>query len=644
MTVTIDGRDVASILTLVSGSSVRGAGPGPGPGDDGEGSIVGDGAGAGYDPDAVRARYLAERDRRLVPGRSDIRELSTDEHFARFRDDPFTPRIERDPVVDDVDVVIVGGGIAGLLAGVELRKRGVERIRIIDQAGGVGGTWYWNRYPGVMCDIESYIYLPMLEELDYIPTERYASGGEILHHLEQIAERYDLVADGLFHTDVRRAEWDEAASRWRVSTDRGDDLTSRCYVLAVGILNLLKLPDVEGMEDFAGASFHTARWDYGYTGGGPGEPMTELGDKVVGLVGTGATGIQVVRPLADAARHVYVFQRTPSAIGVRGNRPTPDDFAEALEPGWQQARMDNFQAIMLGRPVDEDLVDDGWTHDFASVHNPPRWEGMSIEDYLRSAEENDYRIMEEHRARVEALVEDPATAERLKPYYRYLCKRPCFHDEFLSAFNEPNVTLVDCPTGFDRVGEQGPVVDGEVYEVDCLVYGTGFEPELTPVYRRAGHEIVGVGGQRLADKWAEGASSLYGMMTRGFPNLFIMPAPGQQAVVTVNYTQLAVLGAEVVGRVVEQLAARGAEAFDVAQAAEDEWTAAVVDSFVDASAVMSACTPSRINNEGHPEDLNPRNGNFGRGFGNYFRYRDRLHGWLDAGDLDGLELTGAEGR
>jgi cation diffusion facilitator CzcD-associated flavoprotein CzcO len=592
-----------------------------------------------FDPEAVRARYLAERDKRLLPGRADIRDLRHDERFARYRDDPFTPVAPRDPVTDEVDVVIVGGGMAGVLAGARLREAGLERIRILDQAGGIGGTWYWNRYPGVMCDVESYIYLPMLEELDYVPKHRYAYGEEIRLHLQAIAERFDLVSDALFHTGVTRAAWDDDAARWRVQTDRGDEVTCRYYVLAVGILNLMKLPAIPGMEDFAGHAFHTARWDYAYTGGGPGEPMDRLADKVVGLVGTGASGIQCVPPLAEAAKHLYVFQRTPSAIGVRGNRPTDPAFAAQRVHGWQQTRMDNFQAIMLGRQVDDDLVDDGWTHHYAAVQHPPRWKGMTPAEYVRSGEEVDFGVMEDHRRRVEELVADTATAEILKPHYRYLCKRPCFHDEYLLAFNRPDVTLVDCPAGFERVTERGPVVDGTQYEVDCLIYGTGFEAELTPLYRRAGHEIVGRGGVTLAEKWADGASSLFGMMSRGFPNLFVMPAPGQQAVVTVNYTQLAVLGARFIGGVVGRLEERGVAVFDVSAAAEEQWVEKIVESFVDASSVMAACTPSRINNEGHPELLNPRNGNYGRGLGDYFGYRDLLEGWLEAGDLEGLELA-----
>ena len=330
-------------------------------------------------------------------------------------------------------------------------------------------------------------------------------------------------------------------------------------MLAPGILNLMKLPAIDGMEDFAGHSFHTARWDYEYTGGGANAPLENLKDKTVALIGTGASGIQCLPPLAASARAVYVFQRTPSAIGERGNRPTQKGFGDTLEPGWQKARMDNFQAIMIGRGAEVDQVDDGWTHHYAVVNNPPRQKGMSLAEFIENAESIDFKIMDEHRRRVEELVEDPETAEILKPYYRYICKRPCFHDEYLSAYNSPNVSLIDCPGGFERITRTGPVVNGQQYEVDCIVYGTGFEPERTPLYRRAGHDIIGRDGVTLAEKWADGASSLYGIMTRGFPNLFLMPAPTQQAVVTVNYTQLAVAGAEFVTGAISLLRQQGVE-------------------------------------------------------------------------------------
>ncbi|HVU73859.1 MAG TPA: NAD(P)/FAD-dependent oxidoreductase [Mycobacteriales bacterium] len=593
----------------------------------------------GFDAERIRAKYLAERDRRLVPGRAAIRELSEDQHFASYRRDPFTPVQEREPVRDEVDAVVLGGGIAGVVAGANLRKAGVQSIRIVDQAGGIGGTWYWNRYPGVMCDVESYVYLPMLEELDYIPTRRYAFGEEIRTYLQRLAEHFDLVDGALFHTGVTRAEWDDSIHRWRITTDRGDSFTCRYYVVAPGILNLMKLPAIPGMEDFQGDAFHTARWDYSVTGGAPGEPMTKLKDKVVGLIGTGATGIQCLGPLAEAAKHVYVFQRTPSAIGVRGNRPTEPEFAASLKPGWQQERMDNLQAVILGKPVEVDLIDDGWTRHYAAVQAPPPKGTTDLAAYGRRLEELDYRIMEEHRARVMEIVKDPVTADILKPYYRYLCKRPCFHDEYLHAYNSPNVTLIDCPSGFDRVSERGPVIDGVEYPVDLLVYGTGFEAELTPLPRRAGHEVVGRGGRTLAEKWGAGAKTLYGLMMRGFPNMFVMPAPGQQSVVTVNYTHLAVLGGEILGRLVTQLREHDAEVFEVAEDAENAWTDQILAKFVAGGAVLSACTPSRINNEGDPGGRDPHGGNFGGGQGDYFAYRDLIEDWLSAGTLRGLELT-----
>jgi cation diffusion facilitator CzcD-associated flavoprotein CzcO len=590
-----------------------------------------------FDPAVVHAKYLAERDKRLVPSRAAIRDLTHDEYIAGYQADPFTPYTEREAITDDPDVVIVGGGIAGILAGAHLRKAGIERIRIVDQAGGIGGTWYWNRYPGVMCDVESYQYLPMLEELDYIPARRYAYGEEIRQHLQAVADRFDLVPDALFHTGVTQTIWDDGAGRWKVHTDRGDVLSGQYYVLAAGILNLMKLPAIPGMDDFDGRAFHTARWDYGFTGGGPGEALTDLSDKAVALIGTGASGLQCLPPLAEAAKHVYVFQRTPSAIGVRGNRPTDPSFAEGLQPGWQKARMDNFQSIILGRPVDTDLTDDGWTHHYAAVQNPPRREGMSPAEFIRTAEERDFAIMEEHRQRIDQLVTKPDVAAALKPYYRYLCKRPCFHDEYFDAYNRDNVTLIDCPAGIERITKQGPVVDGQQYEVDGIIYGTGFEAEVTPLPRRIGHEVVGRGGISLAEKWADGAATLFGMTSRGFPNMFVMPAPGQQSVVTVNYTQLAELGAEFLAGTVELLQKQGVEVFDVNADAEADWIRQVIDTYTDPSAVMSACTPSRLNNEGNPAGVRPRDTNFGERFGDFFAYRDLLEGWLASGSLDGLD-------
>jgi cation diffusion facilitator CzcD-associated flavoprotein CzcO len=591
-----------------------------------------------FDPEAVHAKYAAERARRLGVDRTDNVALTHDGRFQEYLTDPFTTYAPRNPVADDVDVLVVGAGLAGVIMGVQLREAGFDRIRFVDKAGSFGGTWYWNRYPGLMCDVEAYIYMPMLEEMGVIPTMRYASGEEIRLHLEAIAEKFRLGDGALFHTNVESSTWDEDAARWVIATDHGDEIRAKYVVMCVGILNLPKVPALPGLKDYTGESFHTARWDYTYTGGSATDPnMTNLADKTVAVVGTGGSGIQCVMPLAKSAKHVYVFQRTPSAIGWRGNHPTTPEFIESRYPGWQQERTDNFSSVMIGRPVDVDMVDDAWTEYMARVANFTGEPGMSEEELALAAEAFDYSVMEQHRIRVDEMVDDPTVAEALKPYYRYLCKRPLFHDDYLKAFNEPNVTLVDCPTGIEAVTPTGLVANGEDFAVDCIVYATGFEAESTPFSRRAGHDIIGRGGVSIAEKWESGATSLFGMMTRGFPNLFIMPAPGQQAVVTVNHTLITVEGAEHIAATVAQLDARGVRVFDVSRQAETEWSQEILDSYVDSSAVMAACTPSRINLEGNPSAALPLNGTYGGGLGDFFGFRDMLAAWRDKGDLAGLE-------
>jgi cation diffusion facilitator CzcD-associated flavoprotein CzcO len=593
-----------------------------------------------FDADRVREKYQQERAKRMTESRGVIHDLKADERFAEYTADPFTPFVEREPVTEEVDVAIIGAGMAGVVVGAKLRDAGVRKIVLIDKAGGIGGTWYWNRYPGVMCDVESYIYMPMLEELNYVPTTRYAFGDEIRRHLEAVATKYGLVDDALFHTGVETSEWDDESSRWIVRTDRGDAVRAHYLIMAPGILNLMKIPVIPGMDEFEGRIFHTARWDYEYTGGSQEDPrLTKLADKVVGVVGVGASGIQAVPPLAESAKHVYVFQRTPSAIGERGNRPTDPEFAEELRPGWQRERMENFSAVMIGRAVERDLVNDGWTLHTAWLNNPKVPEGMTPAEIAAMVEQNDFRVMEEHRHRIEEIVQDPATAEGLKPYYRYGCKRPCFHDEYLLAFNRPNVTLVDCPAGVEELTRHGAVANGVEYEVDCIVLATGFEGELTPFARRAGHTIIGRGGITMAEKWQDGVLSLHGMTTHGFPNMFIMPAPGQQAVTTHNYTHLMVVGAEHVAATIAALEAQGVEVFETTEEAEQGWTDIILSTWRDNSAFMAACTPSRLNFEGDPTMLNPRSGAYGGGYGDFFGYQDLLTQWRAAGDFEGFALT-----
>ena len=584
---------------------------------------------SGFDREAVQRKYAEERDRRVQGNRASVSDLWRDERLAAYLDDPFTDFIERDPVTEDVDVAIVGAGIAGVVTGAKLKDQGDYKVALIDTAGGVGGTWYWNRYPGVMCDVESYIYMPMLEEMGYVPTRKYAFGEEIREHIDAIARKYDLLDDALFHTRVEESRWDDDAARWVITTDRGDTVRARYLVMAVGILNLVKLPAIPGHEKFRGKSFHASRWDYAYTGGGPGDDrLTNLADKVVGIIGTGATSIQCVPPVGESAKHTYVFQRTPSAIGVRNNFETPEEWAASLQPGWQKDRMENFTAVMAGREKERDLVADAWTEHMAKVSTYRGEPGWTPEQIAEGAERFDYEVMEFHRRRVEQEVHDPEVAERLKPYYRYLCKRPLFHDEFLAAFNNPKVTLVDCPRGVEEVTERGVIVDGTEYELDCIVYATGFEAEVTPFPRRAGHPIFGRDGLPIAEKWKDGACTLHGMMTRGFPNLFLSPGPGQQGVVSVNHTHVMVTGGEHIAAAIAKADRAGVRSIEPTEEAEAAWVAKVEEGFADRTPFMLACTPSRLNFEGDPSLQNPRNGSYGGGYGDYFGWKQILDDWL----------------
>ena len=490
---------------------------------------------AAFDADALREKYRYERDKRVrIDGNDQYQEMAGT--FAHFLDDPYVEPVAREPLLDEVDVVVIGGGFGGLLAGARLRQAGVDGVRIVEKGGDFGGTWYWNRYPGAMCDVEAYIYLPLLEELNYVPKQKYTEAPEILAHSRAIGEHFDLYRDACFQTEVTELRWDAGAARWIVSTNRGDAMRARFVVMASGPLHRPKLPGIPGIESFAGHSFHTSRWDYGYTGGGPEGGLTGLAGKRVGIIGTGATAVQAVPHVGAAAEQLFVFQRTPSSIDVRNNRPTDPEWAASLESGWHQHRMDNFNSLVSGVYQPEDLVSDGWTDIIGKLLIRIRTSDqpdLSPDGVTSTLELADFDKMNEIRARVDTIVNDPVTAESLKPYYRQFCKRPCFHDEYLQTFNRPNVTLVDTDgRGVDRVTERGVVVGETEYELDCLIFATGFEVG-TDYARRAGCEIIGRGGRTLTEKWASGVRTLHGMHTRDFPNLFIFsPA---QAGFTVNF-------------------------------------------------------------------------------------------------------------
>ena len=589
----------------------------------------------GFDPKALKAKYRAERDKRLrTEGNEQYVEIKG--RFAHYLEDPYVAPITRAPLADEVEVVVIGGGFGGLLAGARLREAGISDIRIIEKGGDFGGTWYWNRYPGAACDIESYIYLPLLEEVGYMPVEKYTRAPEILKYCRQIGEHFDLYKGAVFQTEVTELRWDDAASRWIIKTNKGDAMRARFVIMANGPLHRPKLPGIPGVESYKGHSFHTSRWDYGYTGGDPMGNLTGLKDKVVGIIGTGATSVQCVPHLGASAKHLYVFQRTPSSIDVRNNRPTDPEWVKSLKPGWQQARMDNFNALISGVEQDEDLVNDGWTDIIVNLGVVARNRGQKTngKNAGKLLELADFRKMEQIRARAEAIVKDPNVAEALKPYYRQFCKRPCFHDEYLDTFNRPNVTLVDTNgKGVERITEKGIVANGKEYELDCLIYGTGFEVG-TGYARRAGYEVYGRGGQSLTDKWKDGVATFHGFFSRGFPNMFIVS--NAQSGFTANFPHMLSAQSHHMAYVIKHCADRQVRTLEASQEAESEWIETIMDVAMQRQKFLEECTPGYYNNEGKPSAAAVRNGPYGAGS---IAFIELLEKWRAEGSLRGLELN-----
>jgi cation diffusion facilitator CzcD-associated flavoprotein CzcO len=595
------------------------------------------------DTEVLRRRYAEERDKRLRPdGNDQYLRLTGD--FAHYLDDPYKPWTERVPRTDHRTVVCIGGGFAGLVTGARLREAGVD-VRIIEKGGDFGGTWYWNRYPGAQCDTASMVYLPLLEETGHMPTEKYVHGPEILAHCRRIGRQFGLYDDALFHTEVTGLTWDEARARWVIETSRDDRLTATFVVLGTGPLSVPKLPGIPGMGSFRGHSFHTSRWDYDYTGGAPktpkipenpqGTPMRMLADKSVGIIGTGATAVQCVPHLSRACRELYVFQRTPSSVDVRNNHPIdPDWFAEIATPGWQRRWLENFTANQAGGTADEDLVQDGWTDIARRIRAriarlPP--EDLNPAAMLAAYEESDFEKMEEIRARADAIVRDAGTARNLKAWYRQLCKRPCFHDEYLQAFNNPNTHLVDTNgRGVEQITATGVVAAGREYELDCIIYASGFEVG-TPYTRRAGFEVTGRSGT-LSEYWADGMRTLHGIHVRGFPNLlFVQPTQGANLISNVPHN--IVDSARTIAVTIRHALDHGFGTVEPSQDAEDAWVTLLLSG--PGSMIGGPdCTPGYYNNEGQDP------GAFlGRGYpygpSAYFAYVDK---WRASGTFDGLEF------
>jgi len=596
------------------------------------------------DREALRRKYREERDKRLRPD-GNAQYLEPTGRFAHFVDDPFTPRVEREPCTEDLTVAFIGGGFAGLCAGARLAQAGITDFRILDGAGDLGGVWYWNRYPGAMCDTAAMVYLPLLEETGHRPSMKYVFAPEIFAHAQRIARHFGLYDRALLSTSVTGIEWDEAAARWIISTDRGDRIRARFVGMGTGPLHRPKLPGIPGIESFAGHCFHTSRWDYGYTGGDPaGAPMTRLADKRVGIIGTGATAVQCIPPLGRDAKELFVFQRTPSSIDVRNNHPIDPAWFAALQPGWQQQWLMNFATLQTGGFADEDLVHDGWTDIAIRVRDrvvadlAQSGSTLDMDAIQKAFEDSDDEKMTEIRARVDALVRDPETAAALKPWYRQLCKRPCFHDEYLQTYNRPNVHLVDSDgKGVERIDATGAWVGGVHYALDCLVFASGFE-FATDFVRRAGFETVGRGGRRLSAYWADGMRTMHGIHVHGFPNLFIVGLP-QGANLISNITQNLNDTGVTIAAVVRHALDVGAAQVEVTEAAEEAWVA-LLESSPRSFLANPDCTPGYYNNEGGEIGRRERLNVAGYPLGPV-AFFELIDAWRRAGTFEGLTFETA---
>ena len=591
------------------------------------------------DFEALRTRYRQERDRRLPSGDTARRSRDLADGFAHLLDDPYGRAPERAAVNDEVDVLVIGGGFGGLLTAARLRQAGIKRIRIVEAGSDVGGTWYWNRYPGAACDVESYIYFPLLEETGYMPTERYAKAPEIREHCVRIAQHFGLYEYALFSTQVNALDWDTTTARWVVRTDRDDRIQARFVVLTTGPLNRPKLPDIPGIETFAGHAFHTSRWDYAYTGGSATEPMTMLSDKRIGIIGTGATAIQCVPQLARAAQSLDVFQRTPSSVDARNNAPTDPEWVKTLSPGWQQRRMENFSAQFTQALPAHDEVADGWTVLAAAVRAKIMADPAQMARVGEVLEESDFEKMVEIRDRIDAIVEDQATADALKPWFSLYCKRPCFHDEYLQVFNRDNVTLVDTDgLGVERITAQGLVVKGREYPLDCLIFATGFEV-ASSYANRSGMEIRGVGGQSLTEKWQDGLTTYHGMHARGFPNMFVVSQA--QAGMSPNFPHMLAEQTTHIAHIVGHCQKHGIATIEASDDAERNWVETIVEMSKARHTFLAECTPGYYNNEGRISDAEARAAPYGAG---PIEFIGLLKAWREAGDMAGLELDGSHAR
>ncbi|OLN97942.1 Neopentalenolactone D synthase 1 [Colletotrichum chlorophyti] len=654
--------------------------------------------------ETVRLKYNDERDKRHHPDglQQYVIDLAASGKYKRFQADPWSQTRTTQETADHTDspsatnsgrmkvlkdgdscaFLIVGAGYGGILFAANLIKAGVapEDIRLVDTAMGFGGTWYWNRYPGLQCDVESYIYMPLLEDTGYMPKHKYSYGPELRSHANRIASHFGFNDKAQFGTRVDTLAWDDRNSEWeaKLHVEADDDfifVRSKFVLTAYGIGHYPKLPNIPGLDTFHGAAFHTSRWDYSVTGGSEADPrLSNLENMRVGIVGTGATAVQAVPHLARWAKQLYVFQRTPSSVGPRNNKPTDPEVWQnhvATQPGWQTNRAENFNAFLSNETVkpDVDMIDDEWT----KLPSYSALIGSSAEldvksrdkviEYVTTLEEMDLPRQELVRSRVERLVKKPATAEALKPWYPSWCKRPCFNDEYLDVFNKDNVTLI--PTGargIEKIGPQSVTVKGDELDVDVLIFATGFRPPTSgSPAERSRMKVYGRHGLDMDEKWRrpQGLSTLHGLISRDFPN-FLFPGPNQMGAAPNGTYQRDQLGQHFAYLVTEasrklQSQAPGTNErvrkygkYDVVMEpsaeAEEKWAQSVAVHAVKLSA-LAGCTPNyMVTPEEQEADKlqnkdelrrKARRALWGKGVADYMSI---LRDWRSQGKLEGLEI------
>jgi cyclohexanone monooxygenase len=595
-----------------------------------------------FDLAALRKKYREERDKR-IRGDGEQQFIHTTAEYAHFKDvDPFAEPLVREPISIETEVLIMGGGFAGLSAAARLIEAGFQNLRVIEDAADFGGTWYWNRYPGAQCDIDSYCYLPLLEETGYMPVEKYSFAPEIYEHAQRIAKHYGLYDKAIFQTAVTALNWDDANQVWKVSTNRGDDIKARFVISGSGPGAIPRLPGIPGIQEFQGRSFHTSRWDFDYTGGENSGNLHMLANKRVAVIGTGASAVQVVPHLGEHAEHLYVFQRTPSALNPRNNAPTDSEWAKSLEPGWQRVRQANFNDVVAGIPFEQDLVNDSWTDMFRNlqsslISSSADTDGVSPEKIAILAEIVDARKQNGVRDSIDATIKDSQTAEVLKPWYRTFCKRPCFNDEYIAAFNRDNVSLIDTSNakGVEKITANGIVANGVEYPVDCIIYATGFELS-SGFQHRMTYEVNGRDGRSLFDCWAKGRRTLHGHSTHGIPNWFFIGS--SQVGISVNYTSMLDDQARLIAYILEQAKTKGAKVVEATAEGEAAWVKEIQDTAMDAQDFFEDCTPGYYNNEGKREEAVTTFTGDGYGPG-MNAFNALIEEWVEQGDCKGLKFS-----